>query len=114
MSDGFYMNLEKPCVFTKELVGTEVTEEEDVSLQCDASRSDSPGSGTKMGRASGILPNITSGSQGVKPSLSFTGQKKETVTDVSVRLEQPKVVQLLLSRVRTFGVMVWVLALSPE
>lgn len=42
MSDVFYMNLEKPCVFTKELDDAEVTEGEDVSLQCETSRSDSP------------------------------------------------------------------------
>uniref|UniRef100_A0A674GNH5 Obscurin n=1 Tax=Taeniopygia guttata TaxID=59729 RepID=A0A674GNH5_TAEGU len=35
-------SLVKPCVFTKELDDAEVTEGEDVSLQCETSRSDSP------------------------------------------------------------------------
>lgn len=72
------------------------------------------GSGAKMGRALGILPNITSASQGLRPKLSFTGEEKETVTDVSVRMEQPNVVLLFLSRVRTSGVIVWVLTPSSE
>lgn len=46
--------------------------------------------------------------------MSFTGQEKETVTDVNVRMEQPNVVLLFLSRVRTSGVIVWVLTPSSE
>lgn len=60
--------------------------------------------GAKTRRALGILPSTTSAGQDFKPSLSFTGQKKETVADTSVRLEQLKVAWLLLSRERTSGV----------
>ncbi|NXH61852.1 OBSCN protein, partial [Rhabdornis inornatus] len=51
VQDGFYMSLEKPCVFTKELADTEVTEGEDVSLQCETSRPDSPEKWCKDGKS---------------------------------------------------------------
>lgn len=50
----------------------------------------------------------------MKPLLSFMRQKRETVADMSVRLEQLQVVQLSLSRVRKFGMMVWVVASMPN
>lgn len=45
------MSLEKPCTFTKELVDTEVTEGEDVSLHGDTSKADSPGKWCKDGKS---------------------------------------------------------------
>jgi len=43
--------LEKPCIFTKELVDTEVTEGEDVILHCETSKSDSPVKWCKDGKS---------------------------------------------------------------
>ncbi|PKK31952.1 obscurin, cytoskeletal calmodulin and titin-interacting RhoGEF, transcript variant X8 [Columba livia] len=42
---------EKPCIFTKELVDTEVTEGEDVILHCETSKSDSPVKWCKDGKS---------------------------------------------------------------
>ncbi|XP_035173163.1 obscurin isoform X5 [Oxyura jamaicensis] len=42
---------EKPCIFTKELVDTEVTEGEDVILHCEISKSDSPVKWCKDGKS---------------------------------------------------------------
>ncbi|NXG70473.1 OBSCN protein, partial [Baryphthengus martii] len=42
---------EKPCIFTKELVDTEVTEGEDVILHCATSKSDSPVKWCKDGKS---------------------------------------------------------------
>ncbi|NXI91434.1 OBSCN protein, partial [Psophia crepitans] len=42
---------EKPCIFTKELVDTEVTEGEDVILHCETSESDSPVKWCKDGKS---------------------------------------------------------------
>ncbi|XP_010078143.1 PREDICTED: obscurin, partial [Pterocles gutturalis] len=42
---------EKPCIFTKELAGTEVTEGEDVILHCETSKSDSPVKWYKDGKS---------------------------------------------------------------
>ncbi|XP_021244944.1 obscurin isoform X10 [Numida meleagris] len=42
---------EKPCIFTKELVDTEVTEGEDVNLHCETSKSDSPVKWCKDGKS---------------------------------------------------------------
>lgn len=45
------MILEKPCIFTKELLDTEVTEGEDVILHCETSKSDSPVKWCKDGKS---------------------------------------------------------------
>uniref|UniRef100_A0A8B9MBB1 Obscurin, cytoskeletal calmodulin and titin-interacting RhoGEF n=1 Tax=Accipiter nisus TaxID=211598 RepID=A0A8B9MBB1_9AVES len=42
---------EKPCIFTKELLDTEVTEGEDVILHCETSKSDSPVKWCKDGKS---------------------------------------------------------------
>ncbi|NXQ83892.1 OBSCN protein, partial [Nyctibius grandis] len=42
---------EKPCIFTEELVDTEVTEGEDVILHCETSKSDSPVKWCKDGKS---------------------------------------------------------------
>ncbi|GAB0185061.1 obscurin [Grus japonensis] len=42
---------EKPCIFTKELADTEVTEGEDVILHCETSKSDSPVKWCKDGKS---------------------------------------------------------------
>ncbi|NWQ93569.1 OBSCN protein, partial [Burhinus bistriatus] len=42
---------EKPCIFAKELVDTEVTEGEDVILHCETSKSDSPVKWCKDGKS---------------------------------------------------------------
>lgn len=51
ISDHFYVILEKPCIFTKELVDTEVTEGKDVILHCETSKSDSPVKWCKDGKS---------------------------------------------------------------